>query len=186
MRHSEAEKHGEEIPVSPNRFRNWPKNEFCPHEGSRVGYLLASGSAPPRDTRSRSFGLRPARLTSTLSASSITRLKSPRPAYYLAHPTFSWAREASCRRRRHLALNYQLKQMTVVIDLLQSVLLRWRGPQKTRPEPLAKEPRHRTALPATPSWLSYPRLVLLVIWLWQPLPCTAVGTARPGPWPGRE
>src|ERR1700682_394804 len=80
----------------------------------------------------------------------------------------------------------QLKRMTVLIHPLPSVLLRWRGPQKTRPEPPIKEPGHRTAPPATPSWLLYPRLVLLVLWLWQPLLCIAVGTARPGPWLDRE
>src|SRR5437879_11703336 len=76
--------------------------------------------------------------------------------------------------------------MTVVIHPVHAVLLRWRGPQKMRPEPPIQEPGHRTAPPATPSWLLSPRLVLLVLWLWQPFLGTAVGTAPPEPWPDRE
>src|SRR6266478_5972943 len=76
--------------------------------------------------------------------------------------------------------------MTVLIHSSPSVLLRWRGPRKTQPEPPVKEPGLRTAPPATRSWLLYPRLVFLVLWLWQPFLCTAVGIAQPEPWPDRE
>jgi hypothetical protein len=46
-----------QIPVSPNRCRNWPKNEFRPREGPRTGYLLANGSAPTTDTAHGASGL---------------------------------------------------------------------------------------------------------------------------------
>src|ERR1700730_7634204 len=76
--------------------------------------------------------------------------------------------------------------MIVLIHSSPSVLLRWRSPRKTRPEPPVKEPKHRTPPPATPSWLFYPPLALLVLWLSQPFLGTAVGTAQPEPWPDRE
>jgi hypothetical protein len=45
-RRNEADEHGEKIPVSSNRFRDWPANKFHPHEGARVGHLFANGSGP--------------------------------------------------------------------------------------------------------------------------------------------
>ena len=53
----EAAEHGAEIPVSPNRFRDWPANSFRPHEGPRTVYLFANGSAPATDNRSGASGL---------------------------------------------------------------------------------------------------------------------------------
>ena len=47
----------EKIPVSPNRFGDWPANSFRPHEGPRTVYLFANGSTPATDNRSGTSGL---------------------------------------------------------------------------------------------------------------------------------
>jgi hypothetical protein len=62
-RGNEAAEHGAEIPVSPNRFRDWPASIFRPHEGPATGYLFANGRQ--RQTiRPRGLELRP-QLTAT-------------------------------------------------------------------------------------------------------------------------
>jgi hypothetical protein len=53
-RGNEVDEHGAEIPVSPNRFRDWPANKFRPHEGPRTGYLFA---APATDIALGASGL---------------------------------------------------------------------------------------------------------------------------------